>query len=991
MYAVEDVMHIRVPGCILFIVLLTAVAAAQTGKISGKVFDDETGDPIWAANVRVEGTSRGASTGQGGEFVILDVPVGKVTLVVTHVSYQKMTVRDVLVKSGETAFREVRLSTTAKTVDEVVVVAVRPLVDPGQATGKETLTMEDIENLPVRSIEGIIGMQAGVVATGGGLSIRGSRTDETGYVVDGYNASNPLFGGRTVSVINNAIAEINMQAGGYSAEHGGANAGLIGTTTRTGGPRLRFEAETYTDHWAEPGNKTLGTYSTGSSVHVLTAGGPIVGPLRFFIAGQNAFSRTPASGFQLPYNLTDKYDALLRNTPAHALLSPEEQAKTGIFDPQLGSSAKKIDYRFPGGMLLNAASESWTFNGNITADLGNVNLRAIGSYAFSSGRGGAGLTTRENERRASLSESEDYSATMKLTHFLSTNTFYELSAVYLGNFAVTMDNDHRHNIFSYGDSIANAQYGYQFRADGLPQLASTLFGANFTPFGSPMAGYGKTRFTSMQAKLNLLHQIGNTHEIKTGGEVITYSIRSFGIDAFGLKNFMRENPDATALEIAGSAGTNYYGYDMYGREVDSGPDGPKRPVFGSFYALDKIELADLVLNVGVRYDYINTASKEFVDPHNIKFTSEGLVDQSDANMKSVAASHTLSPRLGFSFPVTERTVFYAQYGVFVQQSRLRDIYLGNAVISSNLKGGYAVSAPVGFGLRPERTTQYDFGFRQQLGENLAFDIGAYYRDIRDLIQQRQITAAPGAEHPAYYAWVNGDFATTSGVSLRIDVRRVERAQVSVDYTYADARGTGSSPSSAFRALWLSPTETPFLPKYPMLLDFDVTHKGSMNLDYRFKADDGPAIGDIYPLERMGLNLVFAFNSGRPYTRVNEFSFGDRRTPVEAINSSRTPWTFQLDGRLDRSFRVGPVDLNVYLWVVNILNTKNVTGVYATSGSANDNGFLSTDEGQNRIANYSRYGDVFGELYKDFYYQSYLMNAGVYGAPRRIYIGLRATF
>ena len=38
-------------------------------------------------------------------------------------------------------------------------------------------------------------------------------------------------------------------------------------------------------------------------------------------------------------------------------------------------------------------------------------------------------------------------------------------------------------------------------------------------------------------------------------------------------------------------------------------------------------------------------------------------------------------------------MFYAQYGVFVQQSRLRNIYLGNATMSSQIKGGYAVSSP----------------------------------------------------------------------------------------------------------------------------------------------------------------------------------------------------------------------------------------------------------------------------------------------------------
>jgi outer membrane receptor protein involved in Fe transport len=460
-------------------------------------------------------------------------------------------------------------------------------------------------------------------------------------------------------------------------------------------------------------------------------------------------------------------------------------------------------------------------------------------------------------------------------------------------------------------------------------------------------------------------------------------------DPTSLFGFRRSNPDASDLQIAVNSRNNYYGYDQWGNKIDSGIDGPKKPVFAAFYALDKIELEDLVLNIGLRYDFINTDSKEFKDPRNVKFDKDGLIDQS--NYQDVKSSQTISPRIGFSFPVTEQTVFYAQYGRFVQQSRLRDVYLGTAVSSSNIRGGYAIQDPVGFGLQPEKTTQYDFGFRQQIGDNMAFDIGAFYKDIKDQIQQQQIASSPGAAHGAYYAWVNGDFATTAGVSLKIDLRRVDRLQASFDYTYSDARGTGSSPSSSFYALWQSPTETPFLPKYIMPLSFDQTHRGAINLDYRFAKDDGPSLGAVKFLERAGLNLLFQFNSGHPYTRIDEFSFGNRRQPVEALNSSRTPWNFQLDARLDKTVTIGPLDVNFYIWVVNILGIKNVTDVFNTSGSASDNGYLATEDGQKLASNYAKYGQVFEDLYKEMYYQLAIMNAGLYGAPRQIYLGLRIDF
>ncbi|MFA6234323.1 MAG: carboxypeptidase-like regulatory domain-containing protein [Bacteroidota bacterium] len=981
---------------LLPLLLLPALAFAQTGKVSGKVTDLETGEPLIGANVIVNssGTTRGAATDANGGYVVLNVPIGKVVITVSYIGYKAITVENVLVRSNETSDKDIKLPSDTYKVDEVVIVAQKPLVDKNVTNSKQTVTQDDIENLPVRGVEGITALQAGVVSTGGGIYVRGSRADGTSYVVNGMPVNNPLYGGRSLAVISNAIAEQSLQAGGYSAEFGGANGGLIATTTRTGGRNIRVEFEGYTDNypWADYGERTLGTYKTGSSTYILTAGGPLFGPVKFFVAGQNGFSRTPSSAWSENYDLTTKYDPLLRETEAHKLLSPEEQAKVGIFDPRLGAAAQKVDYRFPGGYYLNAASQSYTLNGNLTFDLNPINVRLDGSYSTSESRDGAGLTTQLAEQRAGLNQSENYSINAKFTHLLSPSTFYELYLGYMGTFGIAMDPDLKHNIFGYGDSVSNAAFGYHFLQDGIPEQPVTALGASFVPYGYPIgAAYGKERFNSIQGKINFVHQIGRTHEIKTGGEFTRYSIRSFGIDAFGLASYIRGNPDANALEIAGSAGTNNYGYDYYGTEVDGGENGPKEPVFAAFYVLDKIELEDLVINLGLRYDYINTNSKDFVDPNNIKFTSEGLIDQSAENLKDVDPSKTVSPRIGFSFPVTDQTVFYAQYGVFVQQSRLRNIYLGNATMSSQIKGGYAVSSPVGFGLKPEKTIQYDFGFRQQLGENIAFDINAFYKDIRDQIQQRQIPAEFGAEHPAYYSWVNGDFATTTGVSLGIVLRRTERIMVQSNYTYSDARGTGSSPSSSFRALWLSPTETPFLPKYPMTLDFDQTHRGSISLDYRFGVNDGPEVLGTQILERFGLNLLFQFNSGSPYTRVNEFSFGDRRTPVEAINSSRTPWYFMLDGRVDKTVTIGPLDVNFYIWVTNVLNLKNVTGVYATSGSANSNNFLSTDEGQNQIANYARYGEVFAQLYQDYYFQQVLMNAGVWGPPRRIIFGLRMNF
>ncbi|MBN1448133.1 MAG: TonB-dependent receptor, partial [Bacteroidetes bacterium] len=462
-------MHKKLLLVLLLLGLFPAALIAQTGKVSGKVTDLETGEPLIGANVIVNsgGTTRGAATDANGGYVVLNVPIGKISIQVSYIGYQTITVENVLVRTNETAQKDIQLPSDSYKMDEVIIVAEKPLVDKNVTNSKTTVTQEDIENLPVRGVESITAIQAGVVSSGAGLHIRGSRADATGYVKNGMMVNNPLFGGRSLSVISNAIAEQSLQAGGYSAEYGGANAGLISTTTRTGGRKLNVEFEAYTDNypWADYGERTMGTYKSGSSVYVLTAGGPLWGPVKFFVAGQNSFSRTPTSGWREDYDLTTKYDPLLRETEAHQLLPEEEQQKIGIFDPRLGPAAQKVDYRFPGGYFLNAASQSWLIDGNLTFDLSPINVRIDGSYGYGTSRDGAGLTTQLAEKRAGLNESEDYSINGKFTHLLSPSTFYEIYLGYWGNFGVAMDPDLRHNIFGYGDSISNAQFGYHLDAD----------------------------------------------------------------------------------------------------------------------------------------------------------------------------------------------------------------------------------------------------------------------------------------------------------------------------------------------------------------------------------------------------------------------------------------------------------------------------------------------------------------------------------------------
>lgn len=952
----------------IFIILgnfsYSSIFLGTTGKIAGKVTDATTNEAIVGANILIQGTSYGAATNINGEFVILNVPPGIYTLKCSYIGYREHIIENIRVSVDLTTEVNFALKESVIEKDVVRVVAERPLINKNITNSTRVTKSEDIQNLPVRDVNSIVSTSAGVVSQGGNLYVRGSRSDAVAFVVDGVLVTNPLFGGNNTQIINNAIEEIQFQAGGYTAEYGGANAGIISTQLRTGTEKYNFAFEGITDNFIFGNDiydrKFLGGYSYGYSEYVLTAGGPIIPgetKYKFFVAVSNDFLRSPAR-FWDGANFTN------------------------IFDPSRGTRADTINYINPAGVLVNQARTNNKIQGNFTADFNPVILKLSGTYFQYSGRDGVSLSNFLAANRAGLNEGYSATANLKITHLLAANFFYDLQLNYYSSFDVDMDPDFKHNISAYGDSIENAKLGYTLQFDGQNLAAYQMYGSSITRPGSQLMGYYKYRTGFLGGRFNLVYQVGKTHELKTGGEYSYYTIRrySFG-SAFSLSNYIRTNPDGVPEQWYRRV--DNYGYDLYGNKTEgTGLYAPKHPVFAAFYLQDKMEFSDLVINAGIRYDYIKTDSKNFKNPASIQFDANGIVKESE--LVDVEPTTEISPRLGFSFPVTDQTVFHAQYGKFVQQTRLRDIYLGWVNSSDNIKGGYAISAPVGFGLKPEKTTTYEIGFRQQLGQNFAFDITGFYKDIKDQVQIRYTYATQGAAHGSYYTWVNGDFSTTKGFELKLDLRRSERIQATVDYTYSDARGTGSNPSTAFRTIWQAPTATPFFPQNVSPLDFNQTHRGAINIDYRFGVNDGPSW-----IEQTGLNLLFTFNSGHNFTKVD--GYGNGRIPQEELNASSTPWQFQLDARVDKSFVIGPIKANIYLLVINLLNTKNVVDVFIQTGSTND-GYLETEEGKTRVESYrSSYGDKYAQNYTDMYNAFNINNANIYGTPRQIRLGLKLEY
>lgn len=343
------------------------------------------------------------------------------------------------------------------------------------------------------------------------------------------------------------------------------------------------------------------------------------------------------------------------------------------------------------------------------------------------------------------------------------------------------------------------------------------------------------------------------------------------------------------------------------------------------------------------------------------------------------------PRLAFSFPISDDANFFAHYDVLVQRPPSNwQITPLNYVYFYTPGRTPANNA----NLLPERVVDYEVGFQQKLNENSAIKFSAYYREQRNMIQRRLIQYVPVIGR--YETYGNVDFGTVKGFTWQYDLRRTLNTEIRLAYTLQFADGTGSSAETQRGLTRLGNLRT----LYPF--DFDERHNISAIIDYRYdegKRYNGPTIGGADILANFGVNLQISAASGRPYTQtLRPERFGGSGV-LGSFNENRLPWRFNADLRVDKTFSLSkgnhPLNLNVYLRVSNLLNRKNILGVYTASGSPTDDGYLATAEGQSSVQGVANQGQNV-QAYLDAYSWA-VRNPGNFTLPRRIYVGAAFEF
>ncbi|MDL1875974.1 TonB-dependent receptor [Cytophagia bacterium CHB2] len=969
------------------------LSAGTTGKIKGKVVDRESGEPLPSATVLIVGTSMGAAADLNGEFLILNVPLGVYQVKATFIGYREVTISNVRVNSDLTTEVNFSMPSEALEVAGVSIVAERPLVNQNATNATRIQSYEDFQKIPVRSVNAVIALQPGVVVQDGALFVRGGRNDEVGYYLEGANARDADNGANAVTVIPEALEEFQIQAGGYNAEFGGANAGIIRQTLKSGSNDYHFSLQAESDNVVDRGNKFLGTHSYGYTDYTATLSGPLLNKrLKFFVAAQNTFERDRAARFWkgFDFNHADQY-VDEHNFPL---------IFTNNRDPNLEALVQQRGIHMGDNAIPASSRQQWIGNGTLVFDAKPFIFRLGGSLSWRrqddligpNGNFFGSLAARLfNLERNQLEDLSTGLLNFKVTHLLGSRSFYEVNLNYFDRREVRYDPLLEHNFWAYWDSTGNADVGVTFFNDNLnPWRGGTqtmdIYGFDFNAPGTP-ANYFKNKRSYLGGSMGFTTQYRN-HEIKFGGSYERWTARSFASDAQWARTQLqaaRQNPDIYRDALAGDpvavgafrtlSGASQaltYGYDTFGNETNlEGPDGARHPYYMSFYAQDKFEARDIVINAGLRFDYFDSKGLVLVDPsdpnvyepQNDAYQVLSLEQRLAQWYKKPSAKYQVSPRFGIAYPITDKGAIHFSYGHFLQIPSFELLYQNPGFKVPVGGGNYGIYGNAD--LEPQKTVMYELGLKQQLGETIGIDITAFYRDVRNWVGTSPPieTVGEGGQVNAsrtYFIYRNLDYANVRGVTFTLQQFRSRMLTYSIDYTFQVAEGSNSDPGEEFGRRQGNSEPTQFI----VPLEWDQRHNVNGTVTFQHSG--------------WAASLLGRYHSGQPYTpSVQRAARTGTSTNLNfARNSRNAPYFMVFDLRLSKSMRLAGWEVALLGNVYNLFDRRNEINVYGDTG---------------RATNSTTFSEARSATIRNNTAEEFLRQPDRFSEPREVQLGLRLSF
>jgi len=726
----------------MFTLLIPAgTLAGTTGKISGQIFDGSENVPLIGANVIVDGTRLGAATDENGLYVILNVPPGTYTIKILMIGYQTRIIKNVQVSSDYTTTINAILDTDILEGEQVIVTAERPLIQTDLTSTAAAIPESRISELPAEEMAQLLKLQAGVtVDTKGDIHIRGGRSTEIAYLIDGIPVTDGFDRSQAINVDNSSIQELQVISGTFNAEYGQAQSGIVNIITKTGTRDLSGSLALYCGDYLSNDRELFYNIDDFDFLAQKNIIGQLSGPVpllnsTFFLASRTTISEGWLYGqreFAMPVLSADVQGHTTGNSNSH-----------------------------PGDLVyvpMNDAKRQ-SFHGNLSIDaLANIPI----SWTFFYNRADE---RKYDQRFARLPDGdsrwylESWDLNFSLSYLLSSSTFFE------ARYSRFNKNTRR---YLYEDPYDRR---YLFPAVSTEQVYRRflLEGLEYVTNQSNNEHYTINNLTEIY-KLDFTSQVHPRHLLKAGAEYKQYTLN---YEYFEVINNPDNKIENIFIPFVDDQSTTRH--DIY----------TNKPVEAAFYLQDKIEFYEIVINAGVRYDYFNAQG------YLPTILDQKTGNRLSAPMKKSSIKHQISPRFGLAFPISEEGVIHFSYGHFSQIPDFRSLFWNSEY---EIRLG-ALSTEVGNpDLEPELTVSWELGLQQQIAHDMAVYATVYFKDIKNLLGQEIIRLKGGQ---AYARYINRDYGNVRGVTIALEKRPTPFLSVNVDYTYQKAMGNASDPFAVF--------------------------------------------------------------------------------------------------------------------------------------------------------------------------------------------------
>lgn len=759
----------------LLLFVAPAMAWGQTGTLKGTVTDKATRETLVGVTVVIKGSAKGAATNIDGEYTISNIKAGTYSIQINYIGYKTVLLTGVKITENETVIKNVQMVEATKDYDEVIVVGEKPLVDIEKPSTLNSIGKDQIEEAPVRQIQAIINTQPGVVSTPAGVFIRGGRTYETGFLIDGVSAKDPLAGtGFGIDIGSNSISSIDVSTGGASADIGDATSGVVNAKTRTGGDSLEISVLHKRDNFGF--NKDMAS-CWNSQVSEITIGGP--------------------AGLLFPKNPTRlKYFVSLRTffTDQYTKNAPNQVVSSLYPNNQL---TPYLDSRYSGLLKLNYDIDSnkrisFTYNKTITVNQDENMLRITGNdVPFSPGYQ---FLFQEQMDNANTFTHDANLMIVNFQHRLRPKFNYEVTA---SRFYARLRAD------ANGRDWRPDKVDSEFNPGSNVTYPVTVFNpADSVVFVNPSSGLYNNGGIATLWHDHFIEE----YTLKAVGNLLKQNANDNSLNklSFGVEVKMQDlqwidigQPWVGApIKLANGTTTQSYRLGYYSEAWRV------KPSRGGVFVTDRVRYRGLIAEIGARFEYWMPG--KYVDDAvaNPRSQIREEIRQDYINSSTALFGRRFKfrflPKISASFPIGTKQMLFFNYGHNTILPHPSFVYTGLDPYYSDRSTVARLGNP---NLNPEVSISYELGLKTEITTNDVLTTSAYWRDNYDFITTTRILVKDVSGREVSRSMrINSDYARIRGVEVGYLKRIGKWYQGQFSVAYMVATGQSSSASSSLKEI-----------------------------------------------------------------------------------------------------------------------------------------------------------------------------------------------